>query len=149
MEQLVASTVTAVVNDELTRVAHSVAAKTSPTASLRCVIDTLLGPDTDATTAVWLDAWSLGRRSSVVSGAVRAQMDAWHEFVLGVVQAGLDRGEFQTDQPDDVAWQLIGMIDGLNAQSLVHYRDAHSRSRLISRAMEHGLGLPTGALFEG
>lgn len=149
MEQLIASTYTAVVNEELETIAQSIAGATSPTVALRHVIEALLEPGTGETTAVWLDAWSLGRRVPVVSAAVREQMDAWHEFVLGIVRAGLESAEFRTDEPDDVAWQLVGMIDGLNAQALVHYRDAPSRSRLICRAMEHALGLPSGVLVAG
>lgn len=148
MEQLIAATFTSIVQEELVEVADGIARETSPTVALREVINTLLEPGREETTGVWLDAWSLGRRVEVVSAAVREQMDAWQDFVLRIVQAGLDCAEFQTDEPDAVAWQLVGMVDGLNAQSLVHYRDANSRSRLIARAMEHGLGMPTGMLHE-
>ena len=146
MDQLVAATFTAIVASELDEVADGIAAQPSPTDALRALIDTLLEPGRQDTTAVWLDAWSLGRRVEVVGSAVREQMDAWQVFVAGIVQAGIASGEFTTEEPDAVAMQLVGMIDGLNAQSLVHHRDAPSRSRLIAGAIEHGLGLPAGTL---
>jgi AcrR family transcriptional regulator len=146
MEQLIAATITAIVGAELNEVSAEIATHPSPTAALRALIRTLLEPERQATTAVWLDAWSLGLRVDVVSAAVREQMDAWQEFVAGIVREGIRQGEFATEEPDAVALQLVGMIDGLNAQSLVYYRDAPSRSRLVAGAIEHGLGLPPGTL---
>jgi AcrR family transcriptional regulator len=148
MEALLAASFTRIVQAELTEVSEHIPDQSSPTAALRHLISTLLEPGRAETTAIWLDAWSLGRRVDLISLAVRQQMDAWQDFVLGIMQAGLASGEFATDEPDTVAWQLVGMIDGLNAQALVHYRDASSRSRLIVRAMELGLGLPIAALTD-
>lgn len=146
MEALLAGSFTHIVQTELIEIAERIALDQTPTGALRQLIDTLLEPGRQETTAIWLDAWSLGRRVEVISTAVRQQMDAWQDFVVGLVQAGVERGEFVTEEPDALAWQLVGMVDGLNAQSLVRYRDAKSRSRLIARAMEQGLGLTTGDL---
>lgn len=146
MEALLAATFTQIVHSELDEVAQSLTSEPTPTDALRQLINTLLEPERQETTAIWLDAWSLGRRIEVISGAVREEMDAWQDFVVELVQAGIDSGEFATTEPDAVAWQLVGMIDGLNAQSLVRYRDAQSRSRLLSHAMEQGLGMKTGQL---
>lgn len=146
MDALVAATFTTVVHSELLEVQSQCAAQQTPTEAMRWLVTRLPDQSRNETTAVWLDSWSLGRRIGVISDAVREQMDAWQDFVVGIVQRGVDVGEFTTDEPDAVAWQLLGMIDGLNAQSLVHYRDTTSRSRLLGSAMEHELGLPLGAL---
>ena len=146
MEALLASTFTGIVHTELAEVSERLARERTPTDALRQLITTLLEPARQETTAIWLDAWSLGRRNDVISDAVRIEMDAWQDFVVGIIQAGIDSGEFASTEPDTVAWQLVGMIDGLNAQSLVRYRDAQSRSRLLGHAMERGLGLTTGRL---
>jgi len=45
-----------------------------------------------------------------------------------------------------VAWQLLGMVDGLNAQALVRWGDTAHRSSLTQHAVEGMLGLPRGAL---
>lgn len=146
MESLVAGTFTAAVAAELADVTALLAPFPTATERLAHLIDTLQDGSRDDLTLVWVDAWSLGRRSEVLASAVRAQMDAWEALITSVLVAGRDAGEFSTDDPGAVAWQLLGMIDGLNAQSLVHYRDAPSRGRLIAHAIEHELGLPPGAL---
>ncbi len=146
MESLVASTFTAVVAAELADVGALLEPFPTATERLSRLIDTLQDGSRDDLTLVWVDAWSLGRRSEILAAAVRTQMDAWEALITDVLVAGCDAGEFTTDDPDTVAWQLLGMIDGLNAQSLVHYRDAPSRGRLIAHAIEHELGLPAGAL---
>ncbi len=146
MESLVASTFTAVVAAELADVETLLRPFPTATERLAHLIDTLQDGSRDDLTLVWVDAWSLGRRSEALAAAVRTQMDAWEALITAVLVAGRDAGEFTTDDPDTVAWQLLGMIDGLNAQSLVHYRDAPSRGRLIAHAIEHELGLPAGAL---
>ncbi len=147
MDALLAACFTRIVHSELTELTEVLANEPTPTDAMRHLINTLLEPTRQETTAIWLDAWSMGRRIEVISDAVRVEMDAWQDFVVGIVQAGIESGEFSTKEPDAVAWQLIGMIDGLNAQSLVRYRDAQSRSRLLSHAMEQGLGLETGRLI--
>lgn len=146
MESLVASTFTAVVRAELADVASLLEPFPTATERLAHLIDTLQDGSRDDLTLVWVDAWSLGRRSDLLASAVRTQMDAWEALITDVLVEGCDAGEFSTGDPDTVAWQLLGMIDGLNAQSLVHYRDAPSRGRLIARAIEHELGLSPGAL---
>lgn len=146
MEALVTSTFTSVVSAEISDVAAEIAPYPTATQRLAHMIDTLQDGSRDDLTLVWVDAWSLGRRSELLAAAVRTQMDAWELFITNVLVSGCDAGEFTTDDPGTVAWQLLGMIDGLNAQSLVHFRDAPARGRLISRAIEHELGLPAGAL---
>jgi len=146
MEALLAAVFIEIVHSELDEVAAEIALSPTPTLALRALINTLLEPSRQETTAIWLDAWSMGRRVDVISAAVRFEMDAWQDVVMGIVQAGIDSGEFARIEPDIVAWQLIGMIDGLNAQSLVHYRDSRSRSRLLTHAMEQELGLKAGQL---
>lgn len=146
MEVLVADTFTAVVVTEMVEVAAIVEPYRSPTDRLAALIHTLVESGRDDVTAVWLDGWSLGRRSTPLATAVRAQMDAWQHLVLEVVEAGCATGEFTTSDPQAVAWHLLGMVDGLSAQGLVSYRDPAARGRLITDALEHALALPSGAL---
>ncbi|WP_235492708.1 MULTISPECIES: TetR/AcrR family transcriptional regulator [unclassified Leifsonia] len=146
MEVLVADTFTAVVSAELAEVASIVEPYTAPTDRLAALIHTLVEAGRDDVTAVWLDGWSLGRRSVPLATAVRAQMDAWQHLVLGVIEDGCATGAFTASDPQAVAWHLLGMVDGLSAQGLVSYRDPAARGRLITDALEHALGLQSGAL---
>ena len=146
MEVLVAETFSAVVAAEMAEILAIVEQNQTPTTRLSSLVQTLVEGSRDDVTVVWLDGWSMGRRSAALADAVRIQMDAWQEFVLSVIAEGQAAGDFTTDDPEAVAWHLLGMVDGLNAQGLVSYRDSHARGRLITDALEHALGLASGTL---
>ena len=95
---------------------------------------------------MWVEAWALGRRNEALAARVRDEMDAWRTFVQGIVEAGIAAGEFEADDAASVAWQLLGMIDGLNAHALVRWEDADDRGSRIGHAVEGMLGLGRGAL---
>ncbi|WP_225859311.1 TetR/AcrR family transcriptional regulator [Streptomyces albicerus] len=146
MEALTAETFAVIVREEIADVKAAVAALAAPTERVGYVLHTLLDGSRDEVTAVWVDAWSLGRRMDLLARAVREQTDAWQQLLRDLIVAGRDAGEFVTDDPDSVAWLVLGMIDGLNAHALVHYRDARARGLVMSRAVESELGLPRSAL---
>ena len=146
MENLVAATFSSIVRAEIDEIAELLRPVDSPTARLRLLIETLLDGNRTDVTVVWVDAWSLGQRSEVLASAVREQMDAWEELVGGVIAEGSALGDFAGPDLDTVAWQLLGMVDGLNSQSLVRYRDARARQLVTSRALERATGLARGAL---
>ncbi|MEP9414028.1 TetR family transcriptional regulator C-terminal domain-containing protein [Gordonia sp. VNQ95] len=146
MDELVASTFTAITTAEVGEIVEIIGEGATATEKLRLLIATLLEPSRDEVTAVWADAFSLGRINEALAAAVRAVMDSWQALVVGIIEEGTAAGEFTTDEPGDVAWQFLGMIDGVNAHALVHYAGAPDRGRLVRRAMEHELGLGRGAL---
>ncbi|MDN3311124.1 TetR family transcriptional regulator C-terminal domain-containing protein [Microbacterium oryzae] len=139
MEELVAETFAAIVREELDEMAALVDDR-EPRAALVELIQTLLAGTRDDVTAVWVEAWALGRRSEPLAAAVRDEMDAWARLLAGIVEAGVRAGVFRVDDPAAAAWQLLGMIDGLNAQALVRWGEASERSALMLRAAEGMLG---------
>ncbi len=145
MDALVASAFSAVVGAELEEVRALLARTEGPTRRLGVLLRTLLDGTRDDVTLVWVEAWALGRRNEALAVAVREQMDAWQELILGIVQEGLAAGEFHADDPAQAAWQLLGMIDGLNAQALVRWGGG-DRGPVLARAVEGMLGLGRGAL---
>ncbi|MGK9220621.1 MULTISPECIES: TetR/AcrR family transcriptional regulator [unclassified Microbacterium] len=140
MEELVATTFAGIVGDELAEVAQLVAGE-APRDALRALIETLLSGTRDDVTAVWVEAWALGRRSDPLAAAVREQMDAWARLLREVIEAGAADGSFRVEDPSAAAWQLLGMIDGLNAQALVRWGGAAERAELLLRAAEAMLGV--------
>jgi AcrR family transcriptional regulator len=146
MEALVASTFAAVVGTEIDEVVALLAEHPTPRERLAVLLSTLLDRTRDDVTIVWVEAWALGRRSDALAASVRRQMDAWQAVVQGIIEAGVAAGEFETDDAASVAWQLLGMVDGLNAQALVLWGEANQRGSLISHAVEGMLGLGRGAL---
>ncbi|GAA4191821.1 hypothetical protein GCM10022219_11170 [Microbacterium oryzae] len=139
MEELVAETFAAIVREELDEVTALVADR-EPRAALTGLIQTLLAGTRDDVTAVWVEAWALGRRNESLAAAVRDEMDAWAGLLAAIIEAGVRTGAFRVDDPAAAAWQLLGMIDGLNAQALVRWGEASERSALMLRAAEGMLG---------
>lgn len=149
MDALVASTFTAIVAAEIDEVDALLAGLPGPRERLGALLDTLLDGSRDDVTVVWVEAWALGRRNEALAASVRDEMDAWQAVVQGVVEDGVAEAGFETDDAAATAWQLLGMIDGLNAQALVRWGDASDRGSLIHRAVEGMLALPRGALSGG
>jgi AcrR family transcriptional regulator len=146
MDALVATTFGTIVAAEIDEVARLLEALSGPRERLGALLDTLLDGSRDDVTVVWVEAWALGRRNEALAASVRTEMDAWQAVVQGVIEQGVDDAGFETDDAAATAWQLLGMIDGLNAQALVRWGDASDRGSLIHRAVEGMLGLPRGAL---
>jgi AcrR family transcriptional regulator len=146
MDALIASTFSTIVAAEIDEVIALLDGLAGARERLGALLDTLLDGTRDDVTVVWVEAWGLGRRNEALAASVREQMDAWQAVVQGVIEQGAAEGVFETDDAAAVAWQLLGMIDGLNAQALVRWGDAGDRGSLIHRAVEGMLGLGRGAL---
>ena len=145
-EGLVATTFGAIAGAELAEITQELSALPSSVDALRALIDTLLGPDRSTVTTVWLDAWSVGRRNLALAREVGVQMDAWQAFLVALLNRGSARGEFAVADSGTLAWQLLAIIDGINAHAVVRYGDARGQRDLVRTVAEHELGLPAGAL---
>ncbi|WP_158866437.1 TetR/AcrR family transcriptional regulator [Leifsonia sp. AG29] len=146
MDQLVASAFTAVVAAELADLRRLLAGLADAEERIAALLRTLLDGTRDDVTLVWVEAWALGRRNEALAQAVRDQMDAWQALILAIVEEGAAGGRFAVDDPAQTAWQLLGMIDGLNAQALVRWGAGGERGPVLARAVEGLLGLRSGAL---
>ena len=146
MDGLVAETFVSVVATEIEEVRSLLAAQTHPVARLAALVGTLLDGSRDDVTVIWVEAFAAGRRNALLGGVVRDQMDAWRDVIEGVIDAGVESGDFRAEDPRAVAWQLLGMIDGLNAQALVRWGGSADRGSLLAHALEGMLGLRAGAL---
>ena len=146
MDGLVAETFSGIVADEIDEVRGLLAAAADPVARLRDLVRTLLDGSRDDVTSIWVEAFALGRRNETLGAAVRLQMDAWRDVIEGVIADGVADGAFRTAEPQAVAWQLLGMIDGLNAQALVRWGGAADRGSQLAHALEGMLGLDRGEL---
>lgn len=147
MDELVAETFRTIVAAELNEVAGPRSdgdADVSATVRLGALVRTLLDGSRDDVTLVWVEAWALGRRNETLGAAVREQMDAWQTVLHDLIAAGAAAGEFDVEDPSAVAWQLLGMIDGLNAQALVRWGEG--RRVLLTHALEGMLGVERGSL---
>lgn len=149
MESLIARTFSTIVAAEIVELEGWIATRPTASAQLTALCGSLLDGSRNDVSIVWVEAWAIGRRNEALARAVREQMDAWQSVFQTIIEAGAARGEFDTEDAAAVAWQVLGMIDGLNAQALVRWRDPDARSSLIIHAIEGMLGLQRGALGAG
>ncbi|TJY69574.1 TetR family transcriptional regulator [Arthrobacter sp. CAU 1506] len=147
VDTLVAETFSSIVAAEIQEVAALMAGLPTPRQGLSLLLDTLLDERRLDVTAVWVEAWSLGRRNETLAVSVRDQMDAWQVVIKDLVTAGIAAGEFSTPDAESVAWQVLGMIDGLNAQALVRWNGVSDRHTHLARAVEVMVGAAPSSLL--
>jgi AcrR family transcriptional regulator len=146
MDDLVARVYVDLVDAEIREVDVLISAHSDPAVRMGALIATLLDGSREDLTVVWVEGWALGRRNAPLGAAVRAQMDAWHAMVSAAIESGCAAGTFTTPSPSDAAWQLLGMIDGLNAQSLARGIEGEGYAVKMARAAEILLGARTGSI---
>jgi AcrR family transcriptional regulator len=146
MDALLASTFRHIVAAEKDEVENLLSTVPSSEAQAAFLFSTLLDDARHDVTLVWVEAWVLGRRNDELAAVIEEQMDAWHGVILEVINRGLRDGVFRTDEPDLVAWQLLGMIDGLAAHALVRGADGRVFATQLARAGEALLGAAPGSL---
>ncbi|MCP2636161.1 TetR family transcriptional regulator C-terminal domain-containing protein [Microbacterium sp. HD4P20] len=146
MDDLVAAVYTHLVDEEIRDVERLLAAMDDPAARIAALLATLMDDGREDLTVVWVEGWAMARRNSVLADAVRTQMQRWQTLVEGIIAEGCRQGRFTTTDPGAVAWQLIGMIDGLNAQSLARGTDSGRFAARTARAAEVLVGAAPGAL---
>ncbi len=146
MDVLVAETFATIVRAEIDEVREAIGGGRSAVSALSALLDYLLSDARDDVTVIWLDGWSRGRRNPGLAVAVRQQMDAWQQLTRRVIASGQASGEFAVSDAGRVAWRLLGIVDGLNAHSLVHSGDRATVRSEVAALTEAELGLPDGAL---
>ena len=146
MDELVAQTFASVVEAELADLDAALEPEPDARAALRTLTVTILDGTRDDVTRVWVDAWSIGRRNAPLAAAVSEQSVAWQRMVADVVRRGLEAGEVLEGDAEAVAWQFLGLVDGLNAQSLIHDRNPRDHISMVLHVLERELGLADGDL---
>jgi AcrR family transcriptional regulator len=146
MDDLVARVYSDLVAAEIRDVEALIGRHSRPAEQMATLIETLLDGTREDLTVVWVEAWALARRNAALAEAVRAQMDAWHRMVAAVIDEGIAGASFTTSSSSDAAWQLLGMIDGLNAQSLARGIEGEGYIPKMAGAAEILLGAPAGSI---
>lgn len=147
IDALRADVFTAVVGAETDDLFALLESADSAVASLRLLIDRLAAPGRESRASLWLDGWSRGRRSPVIAAAVVEQMDRWQAEMSSVLERGSAVGEFDLDDADACAWELIALLDGLSAHSTVSYRRTADHAAILAAPLECRLGLERGSLL--
>ncbi|MFW0774763.1 TetR/AcrR family transcriptional regulator [Paenarthrobacter nitroguajacolicus] len=149
MDALVSSTFATIAAAETQEIADLLSQRPEPSERLGLLVETLLDNSRLDVTAIWVEAWTLGRRNETLAASVREQMDAWQKVFQGVVEDGNASGVFNVSDAAAVAWQILGMVDGLNAQALVRWDGVNDRGTHLARAVEGMVGAARGSVTTG
>jgi AcrR family transcriptional regulator len=144
MDALVAEVFADVVGEELAEVRAVVTG--TPGQRLARLFATILGDGRDDVTLVWVEGWAQARRNPPLAAAIDEQMGAWQSYVSEMISEGCRDGAFTTDDPDAVAWQLLGMIDGLAAHALARGTDSAPFVARLAQASEVLVGAEPGSV---
>ena len=121
-EQMIAAAFRTAAAADLNEARSRVDAATTPTAKISALMDYVLDDVSQDASALWLDAWSLGRRNPTLAAEAAALTDDWLEFIGAIVRTGATTGEFVVTDVDAAARRLLIVIDGLGTQKVI--RDA-------------------------
>ena len=118
-EQLITAAFRTAASEDLDIARAQIAGEPTPTAKINALMDYTLDETSMDASALWLEAWSLGRANPALAAEAAALTDRWLGCIAEIVRAGNDAGEFHAADPDVAARRLLTMIDGLGAQMVV------------------------------
>jgi AcrR family transcriptional regulator len=148
MDELLAAAFEQAAGQDLAATRESMAAGDGPVERLARFFDGYARADQDWAFQLWLDAWSeAGRRPAVRATSYRLNV-AWQSLIADTIRDGVRAEQMTCAAPDDVAWRVLSLLDGLTLQAVAH-RTAIDRDAVIewgAAYAESELGLPAGAL---
>lgn len=118
-EQLITAAFRTAAAEDLESARALVARQPTPTAKIHALMDYTLDESSMDASALWLEAWSLGRGNPALAAEANALTEQWLSCIAEVVRQGRADGEFRVGDADVVARRLLTMIDGLGAQMVV------------------------------
>jgi len=118
-EQLITAAFRTAAVADLNEARSRVDAAGTPTAKIDALMDYVLDECSLDAGALWLEAWSLGRRNAGLAAEAKTLTAEWLGCIADIVRAGSASGEFRVADADVAARRLLTMIDGLGAQQVV------------------------------
>lgn len=112
----------------------------------QCLPD--LGPSEHEWT-LWVELWLRGARDPELRPVATQLYERYRAWVLSVIEAGVEAGEFHTDDPDRVADLALGLFDGLGLRVLLRDpgMDLERARAVIAAALSAELGIEAGSLM--
>ena len=118
-EQLITAAFRSAAVADLAEARSRVDAAGTAVAKMDALMDYVLDDSSDDASALWLEAWSLGRRNAPLAAEAKELTAEWLDCIADIVRAGVDDGDFHVADVDVAARRLLTMIDGLGAQKVV------------------------------
>ncbi|MGH2693624.1 MAG: TetR/AcrR family transcriptional regulator [Actinomycetota bacterium] len=105
---------------------HELAGMRHPTDRLVRLIELscpVAGPKPEPEWTLWIELWSRALRDPEAARKREALDRRWRQTIAETVRAGQRGGEFADVDPDDLAYRLAAMMDGLAIQVLLRDSD--------------------------
>ena len=118
-EQLITAAFREAAVADLTEARSRVTAASTAADKIDALMDYVLDDCSLDASALWLEAWSLGRRNPALAAQANALTGEWLAFIAEIVRTGSATGELRVADPDVAARRLLTMIDGLGAQKVI------------------------------
>lgn len=119
-EQLFAEALAHAVRRDLDRLDATVAAARDPLDALRRIIAIYAPQGSAPGWTVWVDAWAESLREPGMRRMMASLASRWNEVLAEQITAGVDLGLFDCPDPRGASSRLIGLLDGLSIQVMVH-----------------------------
>ena len=120
MDDVLAAAFEQAASGDLERAHAAITAGGDAREQLDAFIESYAPAQSDWTMQLWLDAWSEAARRPALQEVSRRLNREWQSLVRGIVERGVDTGEFTSDDPDAAAWRLLSVLDGLALQVVAH-----------------------------
>lgn len=120
MDDVLAAAFEQAAGTDLERARAAITAGADAGRQLDAFIETYAPAQSDWTMQLWLDAWSEAARRPALQEVSRRLNREWQSLVRGIIEHGVDTGEFTSDDPDAAAWRLLSVLDGLALQVVAH-----------------------------
>jgi AcrR family transcriptional regulator len=140
-EQLITAVFRSAAVADLAEARSRVGAQDTAVAKMDALMDYVLDDASDDASALWLEAWSLGRRNPPLAAEATALTGEWLDCIAAIVRAGLAGGEFHVADVEVAARRLLTMIDGLGAQKVVRAVPAAEAKHIAQAYVASELGV--------
>ena len=143
-EQLITAAFKAAAVADMAEARSRVDTAATATAKVDALMEYLLDESSEDASALWLEAWSLGRRNVALAAEANALTDEWLKCIADIVRSGVASGEFRVADADVAARRLLTMIDGLGAQMVVRAVPSGEAKHIARSYFTSELGVDKG-----
>ena len=143
-EQLITAAFRSAAVADLAEARSRIDAAPTALAKMDALADYVLDDSSDDAGALWLEAWSLGRRNPALATEANDLTDEWLICIADIVRAGMRDGEFVVDDVNVAARRLLTMIDGLGAQKVIRAVPSDEAKHIARAYFASELGVVVG-----
>ncbi|MEU7025763.1 TetR/AcrR family transcriptional regulator [Streptomyces sp. NPDC015232] len=142
-ELLVAEAFAHAARGDLARLRELLGARGSATRRLRSAVRWYAPTGQAKGWRLWIEGWAAALREPVLRDVTHDLDRQWKAAIAEVITEGVAAGEFRCERPEDAAWRLTALLDGLAVQ-MTSYAGPLSRTTMlewVDEALVRELGI--------